>query len=181
MTSEHTRDDARPDADEVQIRLAVSGDWQASRDVRLAALADAPYAFASTLDREAGLDEATWRARIASAATYLAWHDGEPVGTATGLPHDGGPFPVPGAWHLVGMWVRPSSRGLGVADRLVGAVAAAAREAGAGVLVLWVTEVNGRARAFYRRMGFTPSGARQLVRSEEPDHWEIQLVRDLAG
>jgi hypothetical protein len=44
---------------------------------------------------------------------------------------------------------------------------------------LWVTEVNARARAFYRRLGFVSTGRRQLVRLEEPDHWEEQLVRRL--
>jgi ribosomal protein S18 acetylase RimI-like enzyme len=47
------------------------------------------------------------------------------------------------------------------------------------VLVLWVTEVNDRAKAFYRRMGFTPTGARQPVRPDEPDHIEAQMILDL--
>ncbi|MDA8318914.1 MAG: GNAT family N-acetyltransferase [Actinomycetota bacterium] len=173
-------DQGRP-AGGVLIRRAVSDDWEVIRDIRLAALADAPEAFASTLDREIGLAEADWRARIGSAVTYLAWHDGEPAGTATGLDHSGGAYPIGDAWHLVGMWVRPASRGLGIADDLVEAVVADARAAGARAIGLWVTVVNGRAQAFYRRLGFRPTGARQLVRPEEPDHWEIQLVRDLAG
>ncbi len=163
----------------VLIRRAVPDDWKVSRDIRLAALADAPHAFASTLDREIGLAEADWRSRLDSAVTYLAWHEGEPAGTATGLDHSGGAYPIPDAWHLVGMWVRPASRGTGIAGDLVEAVAADARAAGAVAIGLWVTEVNGRAQAFYRRLGFRPTGARQIVRPEEPDHWEIQLVRDL--
>jgi ribosomal protein S18 acetylase RimI-like enzyme len=39
-----------------------------------------------------------------------------------------------------------------------------------------VTEVNDRARAFYRRLGFAPTGVRQPVRPEEPDHWEEELA-----
>ena len=52
----------------------------------------------------------------------------------------------------------------------------ASTQAGAGTVTLWVTEVNDRARAFYRRLGFAPTGARQLVWPEEPDHWEEELA-----
>jgi ribosomal protein S18 acetylase RimI-like enzyme len=52
----------------------------------------------------------------------------------------------------------------------------AARQSGATSVTLWVTEVNGRARAFYRRLGFVPTGDRQVVRPEEPDHWEEKLI-----
>ena len=43
-------------------------------------------------------------------------------------------------------------------------------------MTLWVTEVNDRARAFYRKFGFQPTGTRQLVRPDEPDHWEEELA-----
>ena len=64
-------------------------------------------------------------------------------------------------------------------DQLVERVCEQARRAGAGVVTLWVTEVNDRARAFYRRLGFAPTGARQLVWPQEPDHWEEELARRL--
>ncbi len=83
-----------------------------------------------------------------------------------------------GTWSACGS--RRASRGQGVADRLVEAVCEQARQAGAGTVTLWVTEVNDRARAFYRRLGFAPTGARQLVWPEEPDHWEEELARRLA-
>ena len=77
------------------------------------------------------------------------------------------------------MWVGPNARGTGVAATLVDAVAGHAASQGAGTLVLWVTEVNDRARAFYRRLGFAPTGARQPVRPDEPDHIELQMIRPL--
>ena len=175
MVAQGTREPA-----DIVISRVAPAQWQEYRQVRLAALAEAPFAFGSTLDRELGLDEQVWRRRLGSRGTFLAWAGGEPAGTATAVPDDpDDEFAVPGAWQLVGMWVDPRSRGGGVADLLVDAVADHARAAGATQLVLWVTEVNARARAFYQRMGFRATGARQLVRPDEPNHWEEQLIRGL--
>ena len=162
------------------VRRVRPEEWQVYRQVRLTALVEAPYAFMSTLEREQGFGEHIWRQRLGStmAATFIAWRDGEPAGTATGKIDDPvDEYTVPGSWQLVGMWVDPRSRGLGVADDLVEAVAGHARVEGAASLVLWVTEVNDRARAFYKRMGFVPTGARQPVRPDEPDDWEEQMIR----
>lgn len=152
-----------------EVRRLSADDWAELRDARLSALAEAPYAFSSTLARERDFTEQTWRERAGSGRTFAAW-DGEAiVGLATGLPEDG-------RWHLVGMWVSPKVRGSGVADELVTAVCDLARQSGFTSVTLWVTEVNGRARAFYRRLGFGPTGGRQLVRPDEPDNWEEELT-----
>lgn len=167
---------------DLEVRRLTPGDWAVSRRVRLAALAEAPYAFMSTLEREREFDEQAWRQRLASpvAATFMAWVDGEPAGTATGkIDKPGEEFAVPGGWQLVAMWVDPAVRGTGVAGALVETVARHAASQGAGTLVLWVTEVNDRARAFYRRLGFAPTGASQPVRPDEPDHIELQMIRRL--
>ena len=168
----------------VEIRQAGPGDWAALRQVRLAALADAPYAFSSTLAMEADRPEAFWRARIRSWPQFLAWAGGEPVGIAAGFADvpagDGGDGAgTRGSWHLVSMWVSPEARGRGIADDLVAAVCASARADGARRLMLWVTDVNQRARAFYQRVGFRGTGRRQLVRPDEPGHWERELALEL--
>ncbi len=155
---------------ELPVRRLAADDWAQLRDARLAALADAPYAFSSTLERERQFTEQTWRDRAGSGSTFAAWDGDAIAGLATGLDEGGG------GWHLVGMWVSPQLRGVRIADRLVAAVCELARQSGAASVTLWVTEVNGRARAFYRRLGFVPTGGRQLVRPEEPDHWEEELV-----
>ena len=155
------------------VRLLTADDWMELRAARLAALAEAPYAFSSTLSREQEFTEQTWRERAGSGRTFAAWEGGTIVGLATGLPEEA-------QWHLVGMWVSPKVRGTGVADNLVVAVCELARQSGFGSVMLWVTEVNGRARAFYRRLGFAPTGARQLVRPDEPENWEEELTLQLA-
>jgi len=151
----------------VIIRGLTEQDWRQLRDARLAALVEAPYAFASTVAREEAFTDETWRERAGSGRTFGAWQDGVIVGLATGFPED-----PPTGWHLVGMWVAPEHRGHGVADELVRSVCELAKGAGAVSVTLWVTDVNGRGRAFYRRLGFVPTGQRQLLR---PGEWEEEL------
>ncbi len=167
------------------MRLLVADDWAQARDARLAALAEAPQAFASALERELAFAEDIWRSRAGSGRTFGAFDGAEIIGLATGLPPDDrpadslSPDSQPGqgpTWNLVGMWVAPKWRGKGVADSLVAAVCELARQSGAASVALDVTEVNVRARSFYRRLGFAPTGRRQLVRPDDPDHWEEQLV-----
>jgi ribosomal protein S18 acetylase RimI-like enzyme len=165
-----------------EIRRVQPEEWQVYRHVRLAALAEAPYAFMSTLEREQSFAEETWRQRLGSpaAATFIAWRGGEPAGTATGKIDDpSDEHAVADAWQLVGMWVDPNVRGTGVANQLVESVAEHAKAEGAASLVLWVTEINDRARGFYQKLGFVPTGARQPVRPQEPEHWEEQMIRRL--
>jgi ribosomal protein S18 acetylase RimI-like enzyme len=152
-----------------EVRRLAADDWPQLREARLGALVEAPYAFASTLAREEQSTEQTWRERAARGSTFSAWEGDAIVGLATGI--DEGDH-----WQLVGMWVSPKLRGSGIADQLVTAVCELARQSGAISVTLWVTEVNGRARAFYRRLGFVPTGSRQPVRPTEPENWEEELI-----
>jgi ribosomal protein S18 acetylase RimI-like enzyme len=165
----------------IVVRKLTAADWTQLRAARLSALAEAPYAFASTLAREQEFTDEVWRSRAGRGLTLGAWQGAAIVGLATGLPpEDAAAAKAAASWHLVGMWVAPECRGHGVAGQLVEAVCDLARQSGAPSVTLWVTEVNDRARAFYRRLGFAPTGERQLVRPEEPEHFEEELSRQLA-
>lgn len=131
------------------------------RSLRLRAMADAPYAFGSTLQREAALSDEEWRRRLSGGPWFVAWEKEEPVGMVASITPDGSP----GCPQLVGMWVEPSRRGTGLAASLVQAVLDWAAAAGASEVSLWVAEGNDRARRFYQRMGFTPTGRRQALPS----------------
>ncbi|MEV6975414.1 GNAT family N-acetyltransferase [Kitasatospora sp. NPDC093806] len=144
-------------------------DWPLWRDARLAALAEAPYAFKRGLaDWQSG-GEALWRARFAqSDALHVVavLPDGRPVGLASGVPvPDGRPAdgaeggaaggPAGGTVsELRSVWVGPEARGRGVGDRLIAAVEAWARRSGSGALRLAVLPGNAAAVALYRRNGF---------------------------
>src|SRR5882757_8184906 len=74
----------------MEIVLLTPDDWAVFRAVRLAALAEAPYAFGSTLEDEQHRDEAGWRANLATRAQFVARDgDGTVLGTA-GAIREGG-------------------------------------------------------------------------------------------
>lgn len=159
------------------IRAAAPEDWRTVREVRLAALADAPFAFGSTYERERGFTERDWRKRFAAdSVTLVAWLDGQPVGIAGGIPtgdEDGG-------IDLVSMWVHPTARGRGLGEALVSAVARWAAQRDALALALWVTETNAPARRLYDRCGFVPTGERQPL-PHDRSLTEIRMSRRFAG
>jgi ribosomal protein S18 acetylase RimI-like enzyme len=138
-------------------RLGPDG-WRELRDVRLVALADAPLAFASTLDRERGYDEARWRALLRGATWFVARTPEAVVGVVALLPE--------GAQedHVVSMWVARDHRGSGTAQALLAAALSAVRP-GTEAVVLWVADGNARARRFYEGAGFRATGERQPLPS----------------
>jgi RimJ/RimL family protein N-acetyltransferase len=131
------------------------------REVRLAALRDAPYAFASTLEHERTVDEEHWRERLANRAQFAAVLDGEIVGTAAGIDSD------KKIAALISMWVAPRARGKGAGQLLVDAVLDWARKAGYGSVSLWVADGNKAAERLYLRCGFTRTGVVQPIHPGE--------------
>lgn len=69
----------------------------------------------------------------------------------------------PAEVQLISLWVDPRARGRGVAQALIQAVAAWAREVGARRVVLFVQEVNAPGQALYAKAGFHPTGDRMPV------------------
>jgi RimJ/RimL family protein N-acetyltransferase len=131
-----------------QVRLLTPDDWQTLRDIRLAALADAPEAFLTTYADMVGLDEEQWRARTTRSDMFAAFVGGEAVGMV-------GLFADPsGDFVLIAMWVAPALRGTGVAGPLIEAAAARAAERGGASVRLEVAPGNVRAEKAYGRHGF---------------------------
>jgi GNAT superfamily N-acetyltransferase len=157
----------------IVVRRLGPDDWRMWREVRLAALAGAPYAYGSTLRRERAFDESTWRERLSAAGsmTAVALDGAEPVGAiATFTPAEGA---VP---MLVAAWVHPAHRGRGVGDALMTDVLAWARENGRDGLELRVADDNEPARRLFLRNGFVPTGHREPLESD-PAVFTEQLVR----
>lgn len=165
------------------------------RTTRLAALADSPAAFGSTLERELGFDDAEWnaRARASSAGRQrtllLAERTGTPAGaTPIGLvggfrdeaePAGTGNPRAADVVHLVSMWTAPAARGVGVGAALVAVVLDWAAETGADRVELWVVRGNDVAQRLYERSGFTVTDDHQ-PHPNDPCASEVRMVRHLS-
>ena len=160
-----------------ELRTVGPGDWALLRDIRLDALREAPYAFASTYEREASFPDETWQQRARSGHSILAYLPQareRPVGIVGTIEE------VPGQLELVSMWVRPQARGRDVGTALVEAAVQVARTRQLPQVHLWVTESNKAARRLYERCGFTPTGERQPLPSD-PALMELAMARAADG
>jgi ribosomal protein S18 acetylase RimI-like enzyme len=165
--SQENREGSQVDPACIRLHALTPDDWRLFREVRLAALREAPYAFDSTLEQWQGPNdtEERWRQRLTNVPlNIVAYFNGAPAGMvgATNPATDG-------ASELISMWVAPHARGKGVADALVAAVIAWATERGITSIELDVVEANARARAFYRRQGFVDRGRVADPRSAQPE------------
>ena len=136
----------------ITLRRADPDDWWIYRELRLRALREEPYAYASTLERELQLTDQQWRDRLWRAVTVLAFRESELIGTATGIWQNDRDMMI------VAMYVIPHARGLGVAVRLIDEIAGAAVAGGGRRLVLDLAEGNAAAEHSYRTYGFIPTG-----------------------
>lgn len=156
------------------IRETRHDDWRLLRDVRLRALAEAPYAFLTTLEEASAHPDGHWRERAAPTAdrvTFVADAGERFDGLVAGF-LDGDPTTV----HLVSMWVAPELRGSGIAAQLVESVVGWARGRGAARVVLLVEAGNDRARRLYERCGFSVP-AEPPALPYEPHEGSTALVR----
>lgn len=138
----------------IVLRDLTVDDWVQWKEMRLAALAEAPYAFHTRIEDWVGATEDRWRSRLEVPGRFLiADLDGRPAGIVIGLPPD-----QTGVADLLSLWVAPFARGRGVSDALVEAVLDTARAQGAERVALHVVEGNEPASGLYRRHGFVDLG-----------------------
>ena len=148
------------------VRRFAPDEWELYRSLRLAALAESPDAFGSTLAHERVRADADWASRLSRGSTssrdlpLVAEVNGEPSGLAwVRLGDDHG-----NVAHLYQMWVAPAKRSQGVGRALLDAAIAWARGIGAQALVLDVTTGNTVAAQLYHAAGFVATGSEKPLR-----------------
>jgi predicted GNAT family acetyltransferase len=142
-----------------EIRPVAPAEWRKSRDLRLASLQDAvaPVAFARTYAEESVMTDEDWQRRASGAgsqqfaAVRITPEGEEWVGMAVVI------VEREDYLSINAVYVVPEVRGSGVAERMFAAATAWTWDR-ADRLHLWVHEKNPRARSFYRRLGFVPTG-----------------------
>lgn len=177
------------------IRPVRAEEWQLVKDLRLAALRDpvAPLAFLETYEQAVERSDAFWQERAAGSSEtgdgekrqfVAVAPDGSWAGSVTVLVErpDGevafGAAADVHQAHVVGVFVRPEARGGGVAGELFRAGLDWAWSLGGPRIErvrLYVHEDNLRASAFYRRIGFVPTGQTVPVQGD-PTARELEYV-----
>ena len=155
------------------LRRATPDDLELVRATRLDALRGEPSAYGSSYERERAYDDEIWLARLQPDAnpTFLWLDDGGVHGMVVGAPCPDDPDDA----RLYAMWVRPESRGSGVADALVEAVVAWSVGRRSPALRLHVTEGNVPAERLYARHGFVPSGRQEWRDRDQLAEIEYEL------
>ncbi|MFF4506436.1 GNAT family N-acetyltransferase [Streptomyces sp. NPDC001401] len=174
-----------------KIRAIRADEWAEAKALRLVSLQDpvAHLAFLETYEEALAHPDSFWQERTAGGAEgalgaqqFVAeGPDGEWVGTLTVLIEEPGEtdwagFPI--EWkqgHVVGVFVTPEHRGIGLTEVLFDAGLEWAWGRGVERVRLIVHEGNGRAQAFYRRAGFMPTG-RVVPLANSPEDTELEFV-----
>ncbi|GGX87668.1 GNAT family N-acetyltransferase [Streptomyces anandii] len=179
------------DLDHYVVRSISADEWPAAKALRLVALQDpiAHLAFLETYEQAAARPDSFWQERAAGAAKDATGAqqivaeapDGTWVGSLTVLVEEAGTtdwagFPVERRQgHVVGVFVRADHRGIGLTEVLFDAGLEWAWNMGVERVRLIVHEDNERARNFYRKAGFVPSGVTVPLKEGEDGSAESEL------
>lgn len=161
-------------SERILVRRCSVRDAAVLRSLRLEALRDTPEAFGATFADASTWVDRRWVTMAAEWNFYVGEYDGAPAGIASG----GWNEHYPGTHWLYGMYVTPAARGSGLATRLVDAVGEWASALGADSLYLHVTATVQRARHFYARVGFAPTGE-VITMDRDPSLQLITMVKRL--
>jgi ribosomal protein S18 acetylase RimI-like enzyme len=154
-----------------EIRVLSAVEWPVLRDARLQALSESPEAFLADHDQEVSWGEEAWKHTLDTSRWMVALSCGMAVGLLRSVQEPGRPTER----HVESIWVAPGHRQRGVLRSLL-QVLLADQEWMVGVeeLKLWVLQTNRDARLVYTRLGFRPTGKRQLL-SDGTGRVECQL------
>jgi GNAT superfamily N-acetyltransferase len=160
------------------IRRIQTGEAGLFKQMRLASLRDAPYAFSSTYESALCRSAESWREQADSTAqgtdraTFIAFSDDAPIGIAA-------LYRLPDqleAGEVLQVWVAPEYRGTRVARDLMDVVFEWAGDNGFCTIIARITKGNTRALKFYRKYGFALAKEASLNSSDG-----VSLVREVGS
>jgi RimJ/RimL family protein N-acetyltransferase len=141
----------------IAVRRIQIGETNLYKQIRLASLQDAPYAFETTYDSAVRRKDEFWRERAESGsqggdvATFFAFSKEFPIGIATLLRING----QTDTGELMQVWVNPDYRGTNVIWDLIDAIFKWAKENNFRRIIAGVKNENTRALTFYTKYGFS--------------------------
>ena len=167
---------------DVLIRPTRAEDAAAYRALRLDSLQAHPEAFGADYATSAARPIEYWQERMHSGsggehgATYIAEAAGELIGMTALVRNDLAKTRHAGS--IFGVYTRPDWRGTGVADALIEACVAYARELGLRLVRLGVVTTNASAIRMYQRCGFTVYGVEpEAIQHDGMYYDELLMVR----
>lgn len=152
------------------------GETALYKQIRLASLEDAPYAFETTYDLALQRTDEMWHARVESTAQgsdeaiFLAFSENIPIGIAVLVRVKG----QTDTGELMQVWVSPEHRGIGVAWDLMNSIFQWAQENNFHRIIAGVTKANAGALKFYIKYGFSRMDA-----PPQSDSNAIYLLREV--
>jgi ribosomal protein S18 acetylase RimI-like enzyme len=158
----------------ITTRRIQASEWKLYKQIRLAALLDAPSAFSSTYPSASQRTDESWREQTESTAsgadeaTFIAFSGDEPIGMAAfyRLEHQAA------VGELLQVWVAPAFRVTRAARNLMDTLLAWAAENNFISILATVSNENTRAVRFYLHYGFT-------IRSADDDAADVVLVKEI--
>jgi RimJ/RimL family protein N-acetyltransferase len=160
----------------ITIRRIRTGEADLLKQVRLASLRDAPYAFGATYDLVSQRSEEDWRERAESTAhgndkaTFFVFDDSVLIGMTTLFRTEDQAEIA----ELVQVWIAPEYRGSSTGRDLMDFVFQWARENNFRRIIAGVTNVNARALKFYIKYGFSV-----ITESLPNDSEGVSLVKEV--
>lgn len=143
------------------IRRIAKGEWMLYKQMRLAALKDAPEAFSTTYESASQRSPESWANQADGSAegsarfTFLAFVDDKPAGLAA-LYRDADGV---NQGEIIQVWISPAFRSSGLASELIDFIFQCAKHNGFDKIRAEVMVSNKRAIRFYEKSGFKIDGS----------------------
>ena len=173
---------------EILIREASPTDAVAFRELRLGALQDSPIAFSADYQKNLNHPPTHWEEMLTmhadESAIFLAEHRGSGAKSAmdqkdligmTGIARGGSPKTRHSAW-VWGVYVKPEWRGLHIAEELIRACFAWAKDRRIVIAKLGVAAINQSAVRCYERCGFKVYGTEPRALYYDGQYYDFHMM-----